>query len=293
MRFLKTIAIGCLLGTSLTGAAAPDPEATYKAFGATASKPAATVAYGSGPLQVADLRLPAGKGPFPVAVVIHGGCWQASYDSRSGIAGFAEALTKRGFATWNVDYRRVGDPGGGWPGTFEDIAAAEDKLADIAATYHLDLARVGVVGHSAGTHLALWAASRVKLPAQWTATRVRPVAVAAVDGPGALAPFVGIDAQVCGKPAVVPLMGGTPKERAFEYGIASPIDHLPLGPRQLLVKAKLGPLMEPYVAAARAGGDAVEVLVPANANHFDIVTPNTPNGMAVIDFIAAKALPPR
>lgn len=293
MRFSRILPVGIVCAGLLTAAAGPNPEAVYKAFGAAASAPVATVPYGPDPVQVADLRVPAGKGPFPVAMIIHGGCWQASVDNRSGIAGVAEALTRRGFATWNVDYRRVGDPGGGWPGTFEDIAAAEDKLADIAAKYHLDLARVVVVGHSSGAHLALWAASRAKLPAPWNAMRVRPVTVAAIDGPGALAPFVGIDVQVCGGPAIVPLMGGTPQQRPAEYRIASPMDHLPLGPRQLLVQAELGALMQPYVAAAQASGDVVEVLTPANANHFDIVTPNTPNGMAVIDFIATKALPSR
>jgi acetyl esterase/lipase len=237
--------------------------------------------------------VPAGKGPFPVAIVIHGGCWRASVDDRSGIAGFAEALTKRGFATWNVEYRRVGDAGGGWPGTFQDIAAAEDKLADLAAKYPLDLARVVIVGHSAGAHLALWAASRAKLPAPWTAARVRPVAVAAIDGPGALAPFVGIDAQVCGDPVIVPLMGGTPAEKPAEYALASPADHLPLGMRQLLVAGELGPLMQPYVAAAKASGDTVSVLTPSGANHFDIVTPPTANGAAVVDFIARQAIPAR
>lgn len=281
------------LALLLAAVPAASPEATYKAFGHAAARPTATIAYGSAPLQVADLRIPNGKGPFPVAIVIHGGCWRANVDDRTGIAGFAEALTQRGFATWNVEYRRVGDPGGGWPGTFQDVAAAEDKLADIAAKYHLDLSRVVIVGHSAGAHLALWTASRAKLPAPWTATRIKPVAVAAIDGPGALAPFVGIDAQVCGQPVIVPLMGGTPAEKPAEYVTASPADHLPLGMRQLLVEGELGPMMEPYAAAAKAAGDPVTVLKPTNANHFDIVTPPTANGAAVVDFVAHEALPAR
>ena len=92
-RFVAILLIGLGLGGALSTARAQDPQAVYKAFGAAASKPVATVAYGPGALQVADLRLPAGKGPFPVAVVIHGGCWRASVDNRSGIAGFADALT--------------------------------------------------------------------------------------------------------------------------------------------------------------------------------------------------------
>lgn len=290
MRVTTTAIAIVLLGcTSATAQPAQSPERVYKEAGAKASPPSATVSYGPDPLQVADLRLPAGPGPYPVAIVIHGGCWRASVDTRAGIAGFADALGKRGFATWNIEYRRVGDAGGGWPGTFEDVAAGVDKLAEIAAAQHLDMARVVIVGHSAGAHLALWAASRPRLPAPWSKVAVRPVTVVAIDGPAALAPFVGIDAQVCGGPVIVPLMGGTPKERPREYHLASPADHLPLGLRQLSVEAELGDLMQPYNAAARAGGDTIEVLRPPGANHFDIVTPGTRNGEAVADFIAKEA----
>ena len=278
---------------SQSAAAGQDAQAEYKAVGHRAGKPVATIPYGSDPLQVADLRLPAGPGPHPVAIVIHGGCWKSSVDNRSGIAGFADALGKRGFATWNVEYRRIGDAGGGWPGTFQDVAAGVDKLADVAQRYKLDLNRVVIIGHSAGAHLALWAASRAKLPAPWSLARIRPVSVVAIDGPASLAPFIGIDAEACGGPVIVPLMGGTPADRPAAYDIASPADHLPLGMHQLLVGAAFAPLMRPYAAAARAAGDPVDALEPAGADHFDIVTPGKPNGDAVLRFIAAKALPAR
>lgn len=268
-----------------------DPERVYKAAGAKASKPTATVAYGPTDLQVADLRLPKGKGPFPVAVVIHGGCFMSSVDKRTGIAAFADALTERGYATWNIEYRRVGDPGGGWPGTFEDVAAAIDKLADVAPRYKLDLKRVAFVGHSAGAYFALWAASRPRLTTPWSDAKVRPIAVAAIDGPGTLASFVGVDAQVCGRPVIVPLMGGTPSQRPAEFRLASPQDHLPLGIPQLLVLSDLADLMRPYVAAAQTGGDTVKTLAPPNANHFDVVTPATPNGQAVVKFVADNLMP--
>lgn len=286
----KLLAIILLAGSCIAATPAPSPEASYKAFGATASKPIATISYGKDPLQVVDLRLPAGLGPYPVAIVIHGGCWRNDYDTRAGIAGVADALGKRGFATWNIEYRRIGDAGGGWPGTFQDVAAAEDKLAEVAARYKLDLSRVILVGHSSGAHLALWAASRPRLPAPWNAVKVKPVAVAAIDGPAALAPFVGVDAQVCGQPVIVPLMGGLPADKPAEYALASPAAHLPLGLRQVLIVGEFGPFMQPYIAAAKAAGDPVAVLTPPNANHFDIVTPPSTNGAAVIDFIATEAL---
>jgi alpha/beta superfamily hydrolase len=268
--------VGCvtILLCSTNLAWAQSPETIYKAEGARASQPVATIAYGNGPLQMADLRVPAGEGPFPVAVIMHGGCFKASVDNRRGIAALADALGQKGFATWNIEYRRVGDPGGGWPGTFQDVAHAVDKLAEVAPRYRLDLDRVTIVGHSAGAFFALWAASRPRLAAPWSATPIHPHELA----------------QVCGEPVIAPLMGGTPSEKPAEYLIASPQDHLPLGLRQLLVPADLGEFMQSYIAAARQGGDEVEVLTPRDANHFDVVTPSTPNGRAVVDFIAEHAL---
>lgn len=288
---LIAVAAAALVANSAYAQGAQDPQATYKAVGAKAGPPAATIAYGVAPQQVGDLRKPAGTGPFPVAVVIHGGCWRADFDNRLSTSAFAEALGKRGFATWNIEYRRLGDAGGGWPGTFEDIGAAVDKLSGIAAEHRLDLSRVVIVGHSAGAHLALWAASRSRLPAPWSTVAVKPASVVAIDGPGALAPLVGADAQFCGLPVIVPFMGGSPADKPGPYDIASPANHLPLGVRQLAVEAELGGLMQPYNSAVRASGDSIEVLRPEKANHFDIMTPGSPNGEAVLDFIAAKALP--
>ena len=292
MRRSSIALIAAVLITGAGAVRAQDPEQAYKAAGAQASAPVATIAYGADPLQVADLRLPSGAGPFPVAIILHGGCFMASVDNRRSIAALADALGKKGFATWNVEYRRVGDAGGGWPGTFEDVAAAVDKLTAIAPQYRLDLDRVTIVGHSAGAFFALWAASRPRLPAPWSSTTFHPVSVVAIDGPGTLAPFVGVDAQVCGEPVIVPLMGGTPEEKPAEYAIASPQDHLPLATRQLAVTADLGDLMQPYIAAVRSQGDPIDVLAPEHANHFDVVTPGTPNGDAVVEFIARNALAP-
>ena len=156
---LIAVAAAALVANSAFAQGAQDPQTTYKTVGAKAGPPAATIAYGAAAQQVADLRKPAGKGPFPVAVVIHGGCWRSDFDNRLSMSAFAEALCKRGFATWNIEYRRLGDQGGGWPGTFEDVAGAIDKLAGVAAEHQLDLSRVVIVGHSSGAHLALCAAS--------------------------------------------------------------------------------------------------------------------------------------
>ena len=118
-----------------------------------------SVRYGDSPQQVGSLRLPidAGEGPFPVIAFIHGGFWRNTYDSSLSEPQAADARSK-GYATWNFEYRRVGDEGGGYPGTLDDIATAIDALARIDAP--LDLDRVFVVGHSAGGHLALWVGQR-------------------------------------------------------------------------------------------------------------------------------------
>ncbi|NIR35894.1 MAG: alpha/beta hydrolase, partial [Actinobacteria bacterium] len=117
--------------------------------------------YGPLPDQVADLRLPDGPGPHPVAVVLHGGFWRDVW-TRDLMDGIAVDLTRRGWATWNIEYRRVGS-GGGFPETLEDVAAAIDHLDGLAGDRSLDVATVVTVGHSAGGHLALWAAARPKL----------------------------------------------------------------------------------------------------------------------------------
>ena len=125
-----------------------------------ASTPYIRASYGFGPIEVGELRLPPGKGPFPVAVIIHGGCWAKGFATMRMLSPLADALTAKGFATWNIEYRQLGDTGGGWPGTFQDWGAALDHLRVLARTQPLDLKRVIVVGHSAGGHAALWLAAR-------------------------------------------------------------------------------------------------------------------------------------
>jgi acetyl esterase/lipase len=290
---MKKIAVA--LCFALATPAVADDEASFRALAMAATsapRPKITATYGADPIDNGELRIPPGKGPFPVAVLIHGGCWDAGTGGRDDMTPLAAALTKSGFATWNIEYRRVGDAGGGWPGTFRDVAAGVDYVRVLAKTQPLDLRRLVIVGHSSGAHLALWAASRRTLDASLAGKApLSPAAVVAIDGPGTLAPFVGIDAQVCGHPAIVPLMGGTPAEKPAEYKLASPADRLPFGVRQLLVLGELGPMMEPYVAAAKASGDRVEALAPKDADHFNILNPGSTQGAEVVDFIAAKALP--
>ena len=150
------------------------------------STPTVVESYGTSPWEVGELRVPPGKGPFPVAIVIHGGCWTKGFAQMRNTSALADALTRDGVATWNIDYRQVGDEGGGWPGTFQDWGAGADHLRSLAHRYPLDLGRVIAVGHSAGAHAALWLAAREKLPAASAIRGARPLrirAAVAIDGP--------------------------------------------------------------------------------------------------------------
>ncbi|MBA2504527.1 MAG: alpha/beta hydrolase, partial [Thermoleophilaceae bacterium] len=140
------------------------------------------VAYGEDPSQYCELKTPRGKGPFPVAALFHGGFWRMKY-GRKTMWLIALSLRRHGFATWNVEYRRIGAGGtGGWPMTLEDCAAAMDLLAERPEP--LDLERVTTVGHSAGGHLSLWTAARHRLPAGAPGAdpRVRPARAVSMAG---------------------------------------------------------------------------------------------------------------
>lgn len=177
--------------------------------------------YGPHASQVGDLHLPAGPGPHPLAVTIHGGSWQARY-GRMVMRGLAADLVRRGFAVWNVEYRRVGE-GGGWTATFDDAGAAIDHARLLDAP--LDLDDVTLVGHSAGGHLALWAAGRTLLPAG--APGAEPALMPGrVLAQAPVSDLVGAHERWRGG-AVRALMGGSPQELPDAYALADPIGLIP------------------------------------------------------------------
>ena len=261
--------------------------------------PQLRTAYGADSLQFGELRLPSGPGRFPVAVLIHGGCWTKGFATLRNTAAVASALLDDGIATWNIEYRQMGDPGAGWPNTFTDVGAGIDYLRTLAAKYPLDLGNVAVIGHSAGAHLALWAAGRRHLTTQSIVRGPNPLAVraaVAIDGPGDLGSLVGPDAKICGKPVIAPLMGGTPDEVPERYREASPKAMLPLGVRQYLVAAAVLALpdAQAYETAARARGDSARVLSVTSGGHFGVIAPGTPFWRPVHEFIReAFGLPRR
>ena len=215
--------------------------------------------YGPHRSQRADLYLPRRPGPHPVMVLIHGGSWQVRY-GKIVMRGLAGDLMRRGWAVWNIEYRRVGD-GGGWPETFEDVAAAIDHLATLDAP--VDLERVSILGHSAGGHLALWAAGRAKLPAGAPGTPA-PIRVRRVISQAGVCDLADGYHRVP-EGAVKSLMGGGPEEFPERYAIADPMAHVPLGIPVLLVHGTADEtvsveLSRKYESAERAAGGTVELV---------------------------------
>ncbi len=256
------------------------------------SKPALTEAYGKEPTQVSDLRLPAGPGPHPVVIVIHGGCWWKGFATRQNTAALASRLTEKGFATWNIEYRQAGekdkdgkysgDAGAGWPGTFNDWAAATDHLRDLAKRYPIDLARLAVTGHSAGAHAALWVASRHKLPKDSDIASPDPLkigAVVAIDGPADPSSEIETFEKGCGVPAGKAMFGGTPAEQPKRWAEGSPQAQLPLDVKSGLVSASL--FLSPTAAAkwvteARKGKGKSSALILGGTGHFEVIAPGSP-----------------
>jgi len=186
--------------------------------------------YGPHRSQRADLYLPLGAGPHPVMVAIHGGAWHKRY-GRSLMRGLAGDLVRRGWAVWNIEYRRLGGGGGGWPATFDDVAAAVDHLGSLDAP--LDLDGVSFLGHSAGGHLALWAGARGQLPDG--APGARPsVLPRRVIGQAAVCDLAGAYGYWHGGP-LKELMGGSPDELPERYAVADPLKLAPLEVPVLLV----------------------------------------------------------
>lgn len=223
------------------------------------------VAYGSDANQFADLRLPKGKGTHPLAIVIHGGYWRAKYDLL--YAGhLCAALTAKGIATANLEYRRVGNAGGGWPGTFADVRAAYQFLLQKAGQYAFDAERVVAIGHSAGGQLALCLASHEP----------------GVKGVVSLAGVVDLQRAYTlhlSNDAVVEFLGGTPLEVGDHYREADPIK-LSVHARQWMVLGDKDDVVPPafsrdYVAVKRKTKEDVRLVEIAGAGHFEIVDPRS------------------
>lgn len=244
------------------------------------------IAYGTDPLQFGELRVPSTQGPHPVAIVVHGGCWVAklgNMDERAVALDYmrpmAAALTEAGIATWNVEYRRLGNAGGGWPGTFRDVAHAADFIRTLAEANELDLTRVIAIGHSSGGHFVTWLAARPKLPKTSDLYMSNPLPLGGVidlDGPADLKAVLSVQQSVCGSPVITNLIGGSPDEQPERYRAASPIELLPFGVRQEFFAGRAtAAQVAPYETATKQAGDVLHTTVLPNAGHFVFIDPQS------------------
>jgi alpha/beta superfamily hydrolase len=262
---------------------------------APADPPTARIAYGSASdRQYGELRMPSGPkhgaGPFPVAVIMHGGCW-AGMGGTSNIAALASFLARNGVAVWSPSYRELGSEGG-WPDTFTDWAQGLGYVKTLAASYPLDLTRITVMGHSAGVTPAVWLATGNKGDGVVMGELPAVHAAVALDGPLRIADFVGADAMVCGQPVIVPLMGGTPEDVPARYAMLDPLVNKPLVKRLLVVDGALPDPDPAVIAGLEAQGIAVQVIRVDQREHFNMLVPGTADfaaiGPALLDIAGGR-----
>jgi acetyl esterase/lipase len=241
------------------------------------------------PEHVADVRLPppraggavtSGLRPAPLVLFLHGGFWRAAYD-RTHTGPLATALASAGFVVCVPEFRRTGQRGGGWPGTFDDVATAVDTLPalvrEAAGAHLISDGPVLLAGHSAGGHLALWAASRHRLPrdANWYVPEGQVRAVVAL---AAVSDMVACHALRLGQGAADALLDGGPGQHPDRYRLADPIQLLPVGCPVRLVhgsaddRVPYGMSLD-YIARARAVGDDAGLDELPGSGHFEVIDP--------------------
>ncbi len=250
-----------------------------------------TFRYGSLESQEADLYLPGARRP-PVVVLLHGGFWRIPY-GRGEMTAVARDLVDRGFAVWNLEYRRMGESGGGWPGTLEDVIAGIDCLAALAAEgTDLDLDCVTVVGHSAGGHLALLVAAHgIKRLKTAGSPGVRPLAAA---GLAPIADLAGAYRLASGNHAVEEFLGGSPQQQPDRYETASPIALVPLGVKQLIVHGTADEVLpvdlsRAYVRTAVNAGDIVDLIEMPGLGHMEFLNPGSAAHAALCRWLTARS----
>jgi acetyl esterase/lipase len=229
------------------------------------------------PHQFGVLRVPSGRGPHPIVALVHGGCWLADYD-HVHVESTAEALCALGAAVWSIEYRRLGQDGAGWPGTFRDVALGLDHLRALAPRNSLELGRIVAVGHSAGGHLALWLAARPRLTPASDLFVANPLAISGVVSLAGIADLraYALGAGRCNA-SVLPLLGGG-AHAAERYAEASPVELAPLGVPLRIVHGTRDAIVpvaqsEALAVAERAGGGGAVLDVLPRAGHFDLIAP--------------------
>lgn len=282
LKLLPGVVAAIAASAALVARAEPIELRTFAAL--EKPTPTAVVEYGPAPTQAVDVFLPSEKAIHPVAIFIHGGCWRDLPGAgREQLRPIAAEVAKLGIAVWSIGYRRADEKGGGYPGTFQDVATAIDQLRSHAARYNLDASRTVVVGHSAGGHLALWASLRDRLPAESSFRDTKaliPGAVISLGGVPDLKTFGRFVPLLCG-PGIIEKLA--PQRGSIDpYADISPAQLPPPPGRVVMVSGILDRLVPPYVAddyarlMQRTHSKAVTLVDVPGAGHFDLVTPGTP-----------------
>jgi acetyl esterase/lipase len=251
--------------------------------------PSAHIAYGAQASQYVEFFRPVGDGPFPVAIVIHGGCFTKRFGGIEQLRAMAGALSAQGIAVWSIEYRRLDEPGGGYPGTFLDVSSAVDALAAQAAVQRLDLNRVVAIGHSVGGYLALWIAARGRVPDVSPLRGSHPVQVRSVvslGGIGDLRPQTVQGRTACGYP-LASLTGNSGATRPDVFADTTPAELLPNGSRTILINGQFDGYSPPaeaaeYAQRVKRSGDSIDALVLPGASHYDEVAVNSPSWKLVL-----------
>jgi acetyl esterase/lipase len=246
------------------------------------AKAAHRIAYGPDPLQFGELWLPEGRGPHPVVVLIHGGCWRADLPGLELMDYMAEDLRRSGAAVWNIEYRRLGETGSAYPDIFADVGRAVDHLRALAPQHRLNSRRVVFSGHSAGGQLALWAAARPRLPRAsplFAPNPLRPRAVVTLAGINDLEAYRASGPAACGGPEVVNRLVNA-AVRPAPFADTSPAALLPLRVPQAVVSGALDKIVPSrfgadYAAAAARAGDRTRHIDLAGAGHFELIDPTS------------------
>ena len=259
--------------------------------------PEAHLSYGAAPEQFGDLWLPKGNGLHKVVLLIHGGCWLSELPGVAMMNPMAEALRAKGFAVWDIEYRRIGAQGGGYPNTFRDVSAAADMLRGIAGKYRFDLKHVVAVGHSAGGHLAMWLAARPRLPKNSPLASPHPLAIVGVVSLAGILDLKGYreDGAACGGAETVDgITGAAARQGQDVYADTSPQALLPIGVTQFVVSGDLDKIVpshwrQSYYDAAAAAGDRPVSLNIASAGHVELIDPLSAAWTQVLEAIEGAA----
>ena len=246
-------------------------------------QPTEQIPYGSLPQQVVDLWLPDGEGPHPVVVMVHGGCWQKAIADRTLMNYAAEDLRQRGLAVWNIEYRGVDEAGGGYPGTFADVAEATDLLAKTAATYGLQTEHLSSFGHSAGGHLVAWLATRTNLPEDSQLWSPAPTPFQTVIISGGLADLEAsepVTLPSCLSDIMSDLVGSVSINRPDVFLETSPARLQPSsallisvnGTHDRIAPPKLG---QAFTELARGAGSRADYVEIPTAGHVELIAPGT------------------